>query len=83
MSWFDLYRLQLAYLTVEYHPVKYLQHETLPATSDMLDQSQNLLNIMHKSFLGFQLHFYISWNNKAQYAKNVVFFFFFNNKMDI
>ena len=24
-------------------------------------------------FFAFQLHFYLSWNNKAQYAKNVVY----------
>ena len=83
MSWFEYYQLQLAYPSMDHHPVRNLQHGTLPDTSDMLDQSQHLFNITHKSFLGFQLRFYISWNNKAQYAENVAFFSFIDNKMDI
>ena len=79
MSWFDLYRLQLAYLTVEYHPVKYLQHGIWQTILDILDQSQNLLHTLHTSLFLFQLCFYLSW--KPKYAKMLLFSSIFNIKM--
>ena len=39
--------------------------KTSQTTFDMFDQSQHLLQTLHKSFFAFQLHFYLSWNNKA------------------
>ena len=48
--------------------------ETSQTTFDMFNQAQYLLHTLHKQFFVFQLHFYHSWNNKAQYAKNVAYF---------
>ena len=47
--------------------------------SDMFHQSQHLLHTQHKPFFfAFQLCFYLSWNNKAQYAENVTYFLTFS-----
>ena len=72
MSRFDCYQLQLVYLTMEHHAVRNLQHETSQTTFDMFNQY--LLHTLCKSFSVFRLCFYLSWNNKAIYAKNVGFF---------
>ena len=48
MSQFDRYQLQLVYLTMEHHPARNLQHETLQTTFDTFDQSQHLLHMLHK-----------------------------------
>ena len=66
MSRFDRYLLQLVYLTVEHHPARNLQHETLETTFDTFNQSQHLLRKLHKSFFAFWLRFNLSWNNKAE-----------------
>ena len=60
MSQFDCCQLQLACPIMEHHSVRNLQHIALQTTFDMFDQSQHLLNTLHKSFLfAFQLHFYM------------------------
>ena len=74
MSRFDRYQLQLVYATVEHRPARNLQHKTSQTTFNTFDQSQHLLHTLHKSFFAFQLHFYLSWNNKAQYAENIASF---------
>ena len=54
-------------------------HKTAPR-KELLGQNvnsikkQHPLHTLHKSFFVFQLGFYHSWNNKAQYAKNIVYF---------
>ena len=74
MSWFDCYKLQLVYLTVEHHPVRNLQHKTSQTTFNTFNQSKHVLHTLPKLFV-FPLRFYLSWNNKASYAENVPFFF--------
>ena len=49
MSGFDLYRLQLVFPTVEHHPARDLQRETLQTTVDMFCRSQHLLHTLHTS----------------------------------
>ena len=72
MSW--VYRCQVhpVYPTVEHHPARNLQHETLQTTFDMFDQSQYLLHTLEKSFFVFQLCFYFL--EIIKHTKNVVYF---------
>ena len=68
MSWFDHCQLQLVYLTMGYLSSSEKSpawNETLQTTFDTVDQSQHLLHTEHKPFFVFQLHFYLSWSNKA------------------
>ena len=58
--------------TLEHHPERNFRHETSQTSFDTFDQSQHLLT--EQLFFPFQLHFYLSWNNIAQYAKNVTYF---------
>ena len=46
------------------HPAN-LQHEILQTTLDMFRQSQHFLHTLQRSFFVFQLHFYLSRNNKT------------------
>ena len=74
MSQFDCCQLQLVYVTREQQPVRNFQQKTLKITFDTFNRSQHLLHTLHKSFFVFQLCFYLSWNNKARYTKNVAWF---------
>ena len=79
--WCHCHQFQLVYQTVEYRPVRNIQHETLQTTFDMLVQLQHILYKLYKSlpvlFFVFQLLFYLSWNinNETKYAENIAFFF--------
>ena len=64
MSWFDHCQLQLVYRTVEHHPVRNLQHEISQNTFTH-SISHSTFSTHCTSFLSYQLHFYLSWNNKA------------------
>ena len=73
MSQFDCYQLQLVYPMVKHHSVRNLHQETSQTTFDTFNHSRNLLHTLQKSFFTFQLCFYLSWRDKASYAKNVYF----------
>ena len=77
MSRFDRCQRQLVYPTVEHRPARNLQHETSQTTFDTFDQSRHLLCTLHKPFYAFQLRFYLSWNNKHNMPKMMLFFFRF------
>ena len=83
MSWFGGCQLHLVYLTMENHPTRNLQHETAKTAFDTFGQSQHRLHTLCRSFyiFTFQLHFLLSWNNKAYYPKNVLFSSIFNIKV--
>ena len=54
IAWYNIYYSPLTfqfggYQTVEHHPVRKLQHETLHTPLDTLDKSQHLLYTLHKS----------------------------------
>lgn len=67
------YQLQLFYLTVEHHPVKKISSLKLPqATFDTCLVTRRTFHTLQKSFLCFSC-VYLSWNNKALYAKNFAF----------
>ena len=57
MSQIDSYQLQLVCPTMEHHPVRHLQHETLQTTFDTFGQSQHLLHTLHDVFLCFSCNF--------------------------
>ena len=59
MPRFDHYQLQRVYQTVEHHPARKLQHETLQITFDTFDELQYILHTLN-TFFAFPLHFYLS-----------------------
>ena len=74
ISWFDLYELSTAL------PNRGASSsEKTPAWS-FANHFWHVWSVTAPSpyavqfFFAFQLHFYLSWNNKAQYAKNVAYF---------
>ena len=74
ISWFDCHQLQLVCLTVVHRSVRNLQHQTLQTTFwhiwSVTAPSPHSAQIF---YFAFQLHFLLSWNNKAYYSENVVF----------
>ena len=72
LSQFSCYHVQLVYPTMEHRQTRSHSQETSQNALDTFNQSQHLFYTLQKSFV-FHLHFYLSWNNKAYYDKNVAF----------
>ena len=75
MSQFDHYQLQLVYPSIGSNIQQEISSTKLyKPLFDTFYQSQHILHILH-IFFGISVAFYLSWSNKAWYAKNVTFFF--------
>ena len=82
MSQFDHYHFRLVSATMEHHAVRKNPGQNFTNHSrhfwSVTVPSQYTAEIF---FCVFKLHFYLSWNNKASYAKMLLFSFIFNTKM--
>ena len=72
MSWCDRYQLQLVYPTIEHCPGR--NYPAWNSSSHFWHIWSVTARSLFTAQIFFSLHFYFSWNNKAQYAKNVVHF---------